>query len=1300
MPVNTELTRPETDDDFEAMCCVLYQQVYRDPGLMRVGGTGQGQFGVDLLGVDRRSPSGISVGVQCKNYVNTKFTLTTVTDDVDKADRANLHIDHLTFATTAPASAAIVRKIHELSEQRRRTGKFSVSVEYWNTIQAHVRMFPEVGKAFIPGYPGGTLLEIRENILKVVSATDAQTAIAQQRFDSLEAKQDSIQELLATVIAPGARALTPEPKGDEADPGVVVSLNYVRDRLREGKTRDARMLLDELGDPEKFRDAFSKFRWRTNSAAIELIEGRYAEGAAGFLKAFELAPDNEKAHINRAHAYFLLKKYEAAEVACEEALAKFPQSAPLWAMRMHIRAQLGLGPEDEAVPPEAREKPDYLFSLARVRANAGDRPAAIALLKRCVELDRGSLEGRRAYLAEALMWVDTNKVSVFLGQIADERRSALEEAVRLFEPLEETLSAIQSVHLSEELATNITSSLALLGDSTRARSIATQLLARHPDLDQLLRTRLVDLAEKKDAAGLKALTGGRLESLPPAAIALLAEASANLGDLSWHAEIQDVAAKRVCEDPRLQEIAPLVAVAAWRSGNQQRGLALIQEYVARHPNHVVGRVIAARLFESLGRVQEAKREAQACIDFLPDKAANADTLQVADLLASLDMNVPAASLYECFVEVPRADELTAKLLQCLVSSDQRKKAQLLLERLAPTDRSQKSIRHIEINLAARMMDWRRMTSLLEPDLTDGRLRADVALGYGTALYRMNEMERLKVFAESNPVLVKGDVDQELEFSKLQVAAGLPRLGLKRLFGLFRKHPHNVRVAGIFLGQILMASDVEALAAPERVAAGTAAELRVGDERWWVAIDNHEAESVETWSEVVAPTTGLAEALSGAAVGDSRKTTRGGVSIDAEVFQITSLFAFALKKAHQLIENHAGAPGPVWSVRIRSEDGKLDINALLQQARKRREHVDASFQLYRDRRIPLGLLARLLGSDPITLLLDWPLKRLSLFIGLGNDDERQAAFSAIREPGQRFVMDLLTISEMLLRGTGDAVVATIGRPLIPVAQRQQLLDMLRDLAGDRFGSTPLALSQRPGIPIAPNLEPRARFMQSVLAFIDDYCDVVATAGPEVQSDTLRGLIRVLDAPSGECVLLCLERDAVLLSEDGGLRLLAAEVGVTKLSALQPVWMVAIDKHHLDQKKYASCLAEKLLANHDFVSVSGRDLIELATGDPRRVHPAIRMAFETFKRPTLEIRSGMNVCGEFLSLAVKRLPPTTAGAYVGLAREALLYERSHLRARVLDRLLASRISIYGRNGRSLRPHVKRLFCGLLSRRHLRR
>ncbi len=1280
---------------------MLYQRVYNDPGLMRVGRSGQAQFGVDLLGADRRSPTGISSGIQCKHYQAKKFTLRTVTDDVTEADNANLAIEHLTFATTAPANADVVRQVHELSEHRRRQGKFSVSVEYWNTIQAHIRMFPEIGRAFIPGFPGGALLHVQENVLTVLSIAEEHATTSQREFEVLKAGHVDILRGLSDLQTSSARSLSPEPKGNEADPGIVVSLNHVRDRLREGKTRDARKLLEELGDPSLFRDDFSRFRWHTNVAAVDLIDGRLEPAAAEFLNAFEFARDDERAHINRVRAYLLQNKVETAGVMCEEALVRFPTSGALWGLRLHVRFRQGEEPEGDAVPTEARETADYLFSLARIHGDKGDQATAIELLKKCIELDGGSLEARRAYLAEALMWVGPSSVAAFFGQMPQGHREALEDALQQFEPLNETLASIQSVELSAELATNITSSLKLLGQLDRARAITAQLLMRHPALEQLLRIRLVELVENNDKKNLKALARDRLDLLPPSALAILAEASANQGDVTWNAEILGVVSRRSEEDARLVELAPLAAVAIWRQGDHAAALDQAKHYVAQRPDHVFGHVVFADMLIGSGRFDEAKHEARTCNTLLPDEIASADALQVANLLMRVELYVEAASLYERFIENPCADELTTNWLQCLVSSNQRKKALLALEKLRPEDRTQQLVRHIEINLAARMMDWARMRDLLEPDLTEVPIRADVALGFGNALYRLNDIARLRHFVATDPTFANARVDQELEFAKLQVAAGIPEQGLQRLFRLFRMHPNDSQVAGFLFMQVLAAKSLRALEVPVRVVPGCAVELRSQSESWWVAIDHDDADPVESWPELVSSTSAVAQELKGAEAGSALTVTRGIATVEAQVARIVSLFAYAVEKARGIIASVANTRGPVWSMKVVKNDGELDIDMLLQQSRRRREQAEAAFALYRDHRIPIGLLAQLIGTDSVTLRLDWPYKEASLFVGLGTEDERHAAQSAIQQPGQRFVVDLFTIAEVVLQKTGDSVVQTVGRPLVPESQRQKLLEIIQKSRVVDRATTMHEHNGRLRIVELSNRyqHQRASFLRSMLAFIDDCCEVVATAGPEEQSRELRELAQILDDPSADCILLCLERGAALLTEDGGLRQVAAPVGVAKSSGLQPVWLEALARDRLSHSTYVNCLASKLLGNHDFVAVAAPDLMQLATHTPGKVHPAVRAAFQSFRRPTLMFSSGVKVCADFLRLAVRKLPPSTTGRYAVMAVEVLAYG-GRATEDELKKVFAPRLGVFGRNGRHLPRHIRRLFRGMLSRQYRRR
>lgn len=449
MAVSNELSKPQTDGDFEELCFALYRRMWSDSSCTKVGGTGQNQFGIDIIGFD-----GITnVGIQCKHYNKKPFTLSTVTDDVELADAADLDIGHMLFATTAANKTNLVLDVRKLSDQRRREGKFTVSVDFWDEISGHLRIYPEVGRAYINNFPGAPILEIKEIAethlrLYTVDREEAERSQVQV-FDCLR----NLEEKLDTFTASRSRDATPDAQGDEADPRVVTSLDLIRDRIREGKSNDAKSMLGALGDPEQFRDSFSRFRWYTNQAAIELMEGRYKEAATGFLSAFRLAPDHEKAHINKVHAFILLNELTNAINSCEIGFSKFPQSASLWALKLNIRMLQGDADPEKDLPADIRETSDLLYTRANLAERNGDTQRAIELLQQCLQSDPNSFDAKRAYLASAIIWADKDPVLAYHGQLTENQRAVLKDAVTRMEPIEQTIPAIQSDYISLEVTT-------------------------------------------------------------------------------------------------------------------------------------------------------------------------------------------------------------------------------------------------------------------------------------------------------------------------------------------------------------------------------------------------------------------------------------------------------------------------------------------------------------------------------------------------------------------------------------------------------------------------------------------------------------------------------------------------------------------------------------------------------------------------------------------------------------------------------------------------------------------------------
>jgi hypothetical protein len=115
---SNELKFPISYELFEEMCFHLYKSDWGDPGANRLGGPGQAQGGLDIIGI----AFGKVVGVQCKRYVKASFSLATVQNDLEKLDGAHNTlgaISHVIFATTAPNKASLVLEVAQLSKRKR-----------------------------------------------------------------------------------------------------------------------------------------------------------------------------------------------------------------------------------------------------------------------------------------------------------------------------------------------------------------------------------------------------------------------------------------------------------------------------------------------------------------------------------------------------------------------------------------------------------------------------------------------------------------------------------------------------------------------------------------------------------------------------------------------------------------------------------------------------------------------------------------------------------------------------------------------------------------------------------------------------------------------------------------------------------------------------------------------------------------------------------------------------------------------------------------------------------------------------
>lgn len=1257
MVANNELSKPETDDEFEAMCHQLYRKLWNDTSCTRVGGPGQIQFGIDIIGHDGKK----TVGIQCKHYNSKSFSLSIIKHDIALADDANeLEIDHMLFVTTAANKTKLVLDVRKLSEQRLSEGKFTVSIDFWDEISGHLRIHPEIARAFIKNFPGAPLLDVRDMTSELLRMFVDNGTIANQFQAQVLEQQQIIKEGIESINSRLSTAATPDAAGNEADQRIASSLDLIRDSIRGGKCTDAKRLLASLGDPNQFRDTFSRFRWYTNQAAIQLLENQPEVAAKGFLDAFELAPDHEKAHINKVHAYLLLKNIESAESFCQSSLIKFPNCAPLWALLLNVRLIKNDSDPEHDLPESVRLTSDILFTRAHIAEKRGDYEVATDLFKQCMDNDPESYETKRAYLVAALSWADSDPVLAHYGQLTTNQRMCLEDAVARMEPLEQTLPGIQSEHISLEVTNNIVGALMLLGQSERSHTIATFYLRRHPQSDGLLRIRLQELAKSENLAEIHALTDDRLFELSPAALGTLAEISANHGQVDWFEKVMAAAELSFMEPEKLELLRVLVFHAQWCSGAKKQAVKCAETFIDANPILILPRVILANMLLKLGQEDDAIRLARTCMSLLGNDSKSFHVMHVAEIHFQLSLFHDAAMLYRRLVKTPGNDEFTQKCLISLIESDQRWHAQQIFDQLDLSIRSLPQFIRIEANLARKVGDWDRMRDLLAKEIVRDPQDSRAAVGYVGAAHRLGNKDELLVYLASDPKFKNATPEEEFEFAKYQDFYGLTPLAIHRLYRAYRTQPNNIQLASFYLCQMLIGKNIHELEIPSSVQPGSVIQLRTPTETKLIAIDFEHMDSGTGWSELIAADEDLAKVLIGKQVGDSINFSNIFTDQLAGIVTIESIYHFAAKKAHDQIAASPIQSGPLWSVKVIKDDGELDIESLLEAAKQRNKRVHQAFDNYQKQRFPLSLLAKAIGSDPVTLITEWPFKEVTLFIGIGTHEERESAFELLRSSNKRYVLDLLTIAELVQRKAFVPVIKVIGTPMVPQTLREHVLILQQLHTGPQATGS---LSEEGGnLKLTETSEDyfvsRGKLLAEILACIDQYCEVAPTYGPQQITSIHETIAQALDSDTLDALYLAAEHSAILISEDGALRLLAAEVGVSYSMGVQPILMEAHHKGFIEQGAYSEIFMAKLMQNHSFVSIRAEDLYVFAKRMPAKVTDEAKIALESFREPTLDVLSGVRVVCEFLRHATKKLPPTTVISYAKLGLAALQDGRKDL------------------------------------------
>ncbi|AZG17253.1 tetratricopeptide repeat protein [Cupriavidus pauculus] len=1171
---STGLVYPSTHQDFEDLCHQVYRVVYRDMTASKNGRSGQKQHGVDIF----FTSDGQRYGVQCKHKSFGKLTKPIIDAEIGLAEKGPVAIDHLIIATTARNDAKLLAYALELSDRRKAEGKFAVALAFWETIESLVRGHPELQSQLAPHQPGGAFYETSRKLdalLQQVGVTHSWTAGA----------------------GAGAQLIS-APRTDSLNKLVDGQLEAIKRLIEDGRVRDALESIKGLAASIDDFDVYQKCRWYTQRGHCYWLTGHLELAAQDFEQAFALTPEDDKAVANRIRGLLLTDRVPEAWEIARKAKDQFPGSRSIfiiWAqLSVQVRHPVSWRKD---VPPEFKNDADVLYTFGWL-AILQDKPNdGLKFVERALKGGRASFEVLSLRL---IALVQTALVSGALASVGVVDKKVLDGLRAALEPFREhdTLWARQDSVTTPQTVVAMGYAMLMLDEQQAAAEMLVKAVARFPEDDELLRVSIDALLRSEQRDSAYEFGTAHLDALAIDGKLVVAEMAANRGDEAILERVATLLASLndVKESSEAQE---LLTVYRWlcqvNLGKKTEVMPRLSERWTDSTHSFTARTIAVRVAHQLGCVW-ATRSLERLVDAVSDGAHTAQRFMVAQLCAMFGQHESVIRLLERCLPQGYVSEPHKTLFEAYVRTNARKKALLMLRAMPQHAMDDPNVRSLAVELAQAADDWQELSRLSERQLLEHADRSEAWVFRFNVLWRQGKRDEARALLSSDIRLTVGGNPTSIgQLSQIEISNGQAERGLKRLYRQYRLDAHSEQSASAFLTRLIGLPAGSLPESPVEITGGTAVTLKDADgvERS-VIFDPFGIDDLPLLQPFGIPSGQPFALLLGKRVGDtvSIRDTFGG-SKQYEVVRLDSCYRALGALAGDVIAKSFTGSSSIVSVPITmGADGIPDMSKILSMLRRRNERAKSVFSVYGEGPIPLGAIAKAMGTSVAVMTSDWPLFAPPLYVCSGRQDEEIGALRSLSQWDGPVVVDLPALNELLSTGAeaslsffkeviiSSSAVSTL-KSLIETASNPQEMGQLQEVDGE-ISMIEYNESFRAA---------RLGYLRRVEAFIESTCTVVPAWGIENVPSELMKLAEFLDQESYDAMLVCLEHGGLLLTLDGRLREAASVLGNIPGVWPQAVGHYAVDRAILPIDAYHMLVFASLAKRRSHVGINSQNIVWL-------------------------------------------------------------------------------------------------------------
>lgn len=1202
-----ELPKPKNETDFEVMCAVVYGAVFGDRLAKANGGRGQAQRGVDVY---VRPKDGGTIGIQCKKYTRTKLSWDDVLEEVRKADEGHQPITMLLVATTSDSNAELQQKVMKLSEERRASDKFDVTVEFWEDIECRINSLPILQEHYAPNAPGGAYQRQGREIA-------AMREIASET-------RDMVSNL----------TLLPEARVDSADRIVSGRLDHANKLIKAGRFREALEALDSIGADLGPFDQHQKARWHLQrGVCLWLSKGDLEQASGLFAKAYDLYPGDERMAAARVRGLLLSGDYRAAADAGTEELERFPLSVPVWVAAANARLMLGESVSITDAPSAIRGESDVLLFISHAAKHAGNSCLALELAEKAATHVDASFFARESFIGLVVEDCAANPVAAQFRLVSKEKIERLTRAVALFEPREDRLFTIQSSHAAVTAA-QLGFALMILGRTQEALSLVDLSRARgisHPAFARIEIQALEETGREEEALER---ASSRFNELEIDALATAAEIAARLGNIEFVSAASRSARERFPENDNIAEhLRALEWGASAKREGKDRAASLVLAAGEMSEWGLPLLCSASRILRWADRTIEAENGENIAIAKLSKGASPGDTLMVAETIFLARRFAEAAPLFEVLLAGTEgaASDLHARLMACYMETRNNGKARTLLKALPNGWAENEELRRCAMELGRRAGDWDLLMPLANRQL---EVEPEEASSWLFKLMVLARGASPAVFQDElgkTPDILRGSVKTLAQLGSLELRYEEAEKGLRRLYRLLRENMDEPEAYAAFLTNFLIGKLPEIDPTPQIVGPGCYVSIEDEDGRQEIfGIDPEGLDDLPKRGTYFSIESDEAKSLIGAKVGEERQLRRlsGGIT-SVRVLAVGSVYHKLASEAQERAGTIAGLPN-LKAMKIGcSGDPTVDLAKLHEEVLRSNKVRDSIIESYAKGHLTLSLLSEAIGHSTVEACLGWHDQWPALFVGRGLAEERKSISSLLSSKQRPIVVDASALAELVRFSLGD-VLGALGTVLAAPATLEIVSSFREEARSDTSVGSAFDAGGKLGFVEATEerKELRKRFGDNLVEALERHCRVEPAYGNAGESREQQSLAELLSREEIEVILLAKEHGAVLLTADGRLRELAKQYYDVDGAWPQVAVMVALEAGAVSATNAAEFSVGEFLSNRHFVSLAPADLFWMIGQGNVWVQSGMRRLKTYLSSSNSEVSSAVTLAKEFL------------------------------------------------------------------------